>query len=381
MTPKSVLAYAYEAYLYQSPDNGWPDFEQTLTEQGYVVIRYKDGVFDDNPESATLTNFVNMGHSGVLGSLYNHGNTIDIAVEVYKTEAARNTAYNAYVAAGWSDGVEIMRSNWESPPYYFYTIDLRDTGFTNRIKPETDIWLTIVYLGGSCNSWGLVDNVGGRVRFACDGKPSNWAGNLKELLDWMSGIKGNGNHRPAGEAYSNGTYESVFKMDGDGKTTLCPVVLSHEPTGAVGPGTVTGKVSFDTESWDLRPATDIIEVSANATLNSASWSRPRTEITFEIGGLNVGETITVIVDEDDLLSYNNVTHLDGNQTAVNTDGTRPNQDDFIWTFTSAVDDTTTVFDLPALSEAGLVVMILVLLVAATALLRRRQRTTQRLAGI
>ena len=82
VTPKSVLAYAYEAYLYQSPDNGWPDFEQTLTEQGYVVIRYKDGVFDDNPESATLTNFVNMGHSGVLGSLYNHGNTIDIAVEV-----------------------------------------------------------------------------------------------------------------------------------------------------------------------------------------------------------------------------------------------------------------------------------------------------------
>ena len=345
-TPKSILAYSFEACNFEggcaSGNTGWTDFQTNLTQQGYVVTRYCNDNYDDDPEGCTITNLISAGHSGVLGILYAHTNTVCSCIEVYQTAAARDAAYNAYIAAGWNPGgvAEIATRDAQYGTTWHYSIDLTDDGFERRLKPETTNWFTIVIMSGCCNSFGLFDDVGGRARFGNEGcpqpgTPNEWKFNVALLLERMSGFQSDGEKRPAGDAFNAGGFKPSFRMDpnGEEKTTLCPAVLSHEPTGTVVPGTVTGKVSFDTESAYWHAATDIIGVSANAVLNSAIWSIPKTQITFEVGDVDEGETITITVDEDDLLSHNNVTNLDGNQVPPNTDGTRPNEDDFKWAFT------------------------------------------------
>ena len=334
-TPKSLIAYAFEAYQFQSNNNGWPDFMTNLQQQGYVVTRYTNDTFDNDPEECTITNLVSAGHSGVLGLLYVHGNTSGASLEVYKTEAARNVAFNQYINSGWNKTVtEIAKSDFTSGSYTFHNIRMQDDGFKTRIKPQTDSWDTIVYLGGVCESQGFLDDCGGRVGFGNSVCPTNWAGNLKKLFEHMSGFQADGNKRPAGDAHAAGNF-SGLKIAGNGKTTLCPAVLSHTPTGVVTcpDGVVSGKVVFDTESSDVHAATSIIQVSANATLNSASWTVPKYEISFEIGGVEHQETITITANEDELVSWGNVTNLDGNQSPAESDGKRPNEDDFVWTFT------------------------------------------------
>ncbi len=207
---------------------------------------------------------------------------------------------------------------------------------------------TITILSGICGSEGLLDDCGVRVRFGNSDSPNDWKGNIKELLEHMSGFQEAGDKRPAGDAFAAGTYEAVFKMAGEGKTTLNPVVLAHAPTGTTTcpVGKISGSVSFDTESWDLRPAPDIIDISANATLESAVWSTPKTEISFVIADVDPGETITITVDHDDLLSFANTANLDGNQDPRGTDGTRPSDDDFVWTVMCASPPS----DVPGLSR-------------------------------
>jgi hypothetical protein len=329
------MAYSFEGYNFQYDNHGWPDFLVNLQEQGYVVVRYANWQYNNDPEGCTVTNLVGASNGGVLAFLHVHGNTTGASLEVYKRNNDRNDAFDAYVENGWNEsGTEIAKTDWQSGSFMIHAVRVMELGFFNRVKPQTDLLDTIICMTGTCNSAGFIDDCGGRVQFGNDGLPDFWMNNLRELLEHMSGFQQNGDQRPAGDAILAGSYDAVFVMTGEGSTTLGPAVLSHGPNGEVNcqDGSVIGSVEFDTESSGLVPATSIIEVSANATLNDASWSLPGFEISFDIGDVEDGESVTITVNAGQLVSTSNSTHLDGNQDPAGTDGTRPNEDDFIWSF-------------------------------------------------
>jgi len=344
-TPYNYYCIIWSPTEFELGDGGEAYTKTSMEGQNYIVVERINSTLDDTPD-ALLSHL-----QTACGVRFHnaHGNTDAILAEAYQTSAARDTAFNAYVAGSWSSGApqEIYKHTQDyTPPggskITYYAICVTGTGVTNELHSTEDSNGTIIF-AGQCHSDGLKDNHGGREYFgynACVNCPET-AADSRELWDHMTGIDDNGNSRPASDAYTNGTYNSTFKryspLSTSYKTTLCPAVADHFPLVLVC-GDCYGYVKFDTKMNTVYDS-EVVSISNSGTLTDFSWTETNSKLNFKTTNVNAYESYTFTVNWNYALSADQVTYLDGNQNPVRTDAQRPNggsaegAGDFKWTVT------------------------------------------------
>jgi hypothetical protein len=372
--PSCPNVVVFSPARYELPDGGEVYTQTSISAEGYTDIMLVNDTWplDDDPE--TRISDLATQSSGVL-FIHTHGNSGALLGEVYATEDARDDAYDAYINdAGepWT-AAEISKYDYACKGATCYGILINDDGVDNHVQDRNDDDGTVIFVA-ACTSFGLSDNFGGREYFGYDDQTNATkdSHDSKVLWDYMTGIKDEGDSRPANVAYSSGTphaASSAYKFMDDSsnkagelqrrtetrKTTLSPVVVGRRPKEIVCDDCV-GWVRFDTKMSDFYAESDIVTISDNATLSNFSWNAAKDELSFKITDTVPDTTYTFTVVANRAVS-DEFLNLNGNQNPQTTDGKRPNGDNFVWTVTGDAMACDPVFiqrdrrDLKGLSEA------------------------------
>lgn len=325
-----------------------------LAKQGYHIQPYINGTLNNDP-ACKLSHWVISCGVRFWGS---HGSATTAVVEIYKDKDDRDAALKAYLEDDWTEAEiaadEMLTQNLkdeQDQPFIFYYIYMTSTGFTNHVKANNNSNETITF-AGSCDSEGLSGCNGGREFFGYDddSMSGSWAHDAGVLWRYMAGVWDCGESRPAGDAFSAGLpYGSgeMYFLDGsgglpgklvqadlgsDGKTTLCPTVAETVPGegGEVTEGQ-TCYVQFDSYMGPppALPAENSVVTSPWLRLDTFAWNESYDTLSFKAHDIWMDEWYTLTVHANKAAAWGDRL-LDGNQNPGGTDGTAPNQDNYLW---------------------------------------------------
>jgi hypothetical protein len=329
-------------------------FSEQLKLESYKITEYFDesGPEDDDPHQATATNFLQLGRYGIV-IVDTHGEKDDLMVEVYKTEKARDKAWKDtygfpnHPKDPWQKG-DLFQCEGDSTTHgadlvRYYAICIT----AEAIKTHITKGPTILAVA-ACLAFGLRDDFTAvREYFGYD--QEQCASRMKEdselLWGRMSGVKDDGTHRQAGEAYGAGSFNPGFKYQhkaGEPETVLAPGVIKTEPTMEqnvkVG-STLNSLVTFDALMDTGKDASTVITISglvktekACGSITNTRWkSGNELSFTFQANAIgNAGlEVVALQALADPKYGYAN--KLDGNQDPPRKlNRVAPNGDNYRW---------------------------------------------------
>jgi len=320
--------------------------------EGYEYFEYLDDERSNTPDARvsrfTLRTGVRLWQSHSGAGRY-------IEMEAYTSASKRNDAYQAYIESGEWTVLRIEKQDFGD----MYYIRLTAFGVKMSVKPVDDECGTITFSGG-CSGDNLADDFGGREHFGYDGttRSSKVDHDVRVLWDCMTGIRGNGDLRPAGTAYAaglphtaalatfvagrfsgpwDGTDGRLYRRenggDDDGKTVLTPTVAETFPQDDVWEG-CEGWVQFDAymnKATDLEDLLTIVEGSA--TLSDIAWNEDGTRVSFTVNNVVDGARVGFKIDWTEAYDVSEAHFLNGNTDSLGYEGgsgLRPNKDDYTW---------------------------------------------------
>lgn len=237
----------------------------------------------------------------------------------------------------------------------YYKVSAYSDYFKTHMKRTLDSNKAIVIVSACSSAKGILphipsilDAIGGRVAFgwidAFDvrlvGKP-----NLETLFDHMNGSKPEqspGTKRKAGDAFAAttaGGNAELFRMVGNGNTTLCPSVENDTKSNVspIGPGAgLSGKgfIIFDTELNTEIAANKALVFNATkgVTIDNIAWvGKNRIDFEYSYDDCTPEYSVTVTAVAKCIMGNKfGMQQLDGGGIA--SDGVAPNEHDFVWTF-------------------------------------------------
>ena len=348
-TPGSLEAYVFS--LHGSPLDTVGVFIDRVSEHGYSVTSFIDAPgADDDPQDATVTNFLATSRAGILYILTNSsssfgplfgtgcGDTPCFMVERYgdvvPSVAMRDTALTNYLNSPTFNTDDLVPCG-----------DLNDLGIGICITEQgiRNHWEdndTIVFFL-SCESIHLANAFEAREFFGYrDEGIAPCAYRLSEdtsaLFGLMHGDTNNGETRAASLAFNNvdpGNWwndplEHVHKV-GTLDTVLSPAVRYNSLDGieVSVPDTIPSQIAFDARMDTTVDPAEVLEATGcDIAIINPQWTSEFTlDFTISISSEG-GASIRVLPDK--AIAENNLNNLDGNTDPRNTDHVGPNDDPF-----------------------------------------------------
>jgi len=307
------------------------------TLEGYVMSRFQDTAYDSDVEECERSTWDVLSSGNGILVVVSHGSGAGVGVVFASDKVVLLDEANG---GGWADSDSDKSADsglgYVDDATHGHHIYATSDWFEDNWSEACGDCNAIVYLA-ACRSMsnGCVAACGGRVGFGytSDVYSPYMTSNAEELFDHMSGVEGV-DYRPAGEAFSAGSYHPAFDIDSNGDTTLCPAVIDWYPQGATGdPVSGYGYIELDTNCNTDIPATSALTytmLEGSVGFYDVVWQGSNM-ITFNYCVYSRPYTVQVTGVKGSLRSEGGLC-LDGNQNPAESNGRAPNYDSFIYTF-------------------------------------------------
>lgn len=338
-TPGSDKAFVFSPFGWASADDqaAMKYFENKVKAQGYTVTKYIDTTeaSDNNPRGATAANFKLLSGAGLV-LIVSHGAKDPnlLMVEGYKTAAARNTAFDNYLAAGGGFlAAELAKCDaGDHLGNIQFGICVTEDGVKNHFTDSNS-----VVHGAFCFSSQFVEEFdsteyfGYSIASVCPQIKDD----VMKLWGRMHGTTDGGRHRSAQAAFQAGGFTAgfVWSHKGELQTVLSPSV--KKVVGSPIFGTIIGNIYFDVK---MDRTINWMEVLGGAGCNgefiAGRWaSAKRIEFSYQpyFYGPSADFDATFTVNATKAIANDNFKNLlDGNQDPVGKTHVGPNGDNHVF---------------------------------------------------
>jgi len=255
-----------------------------------VITEFHDPNTNDNDcGDCTLTNLKAMTNGGIVVVLA-HGGAGSVEVARFLSEEA---------ADDWRGTETGLLSVPDDETNYWSVVALA-AWFQDNWQSALDERQAIVFLAVCCSADGVEsigESVGGRTVFAVSDEQDGSDVDLvyQEIVGHMNGTHGEPRQRKAADAYAAATnvwgpiFPDMIVMEGDGRSTLCPVSSTVFPLHAAEAKAEWGCISFDTYMDDA--SADEAVVATKGVVGSRTWGTDGIGsyyIDFEFSGKGIG---------------------------------------------------------------------------------------------